>query len=407
MLLATPTSTAGETTTGGSLLDQVRALQAETITAIERRQTLAVDARRALIASLRNRLICRPGCEDALAAWGLPPLPQRWTVSADAQLSYTRAHTNLEQAREQARWDVPEELHQLQPAIVVYPRHVIEVTAAPCGNNQPAPQRFSITVQVTLQTWATATRQADAHETARTLVEGHLPALAGAGISLTALTWQAADNPDDVALDHADTETPATTAAQPADITDLTAATAARDAAVQALTDLRRAIRTRAIRALVDDEIGGNYQHTAQRVNQFLTHLGLDPLPRAHHVTVVADLTLPVAAGTARQACDAARDTMRPATTSWPDTARPWTAYGWTDPEEAVPDGDGWRVAWRHEYEMWLRGHTTSATATTSAEALARGDLRRALTGVGYHLIAVSVTAEDVGVDLYLNPDND
>ncbi|MBM0224870.1 hypothetical protein [Micromonospora sp. ATA51] len=176
---------------------------------------------------------------------------------------------------------------------------------------------------------------------------------------------------------------------------------------MRALADLRRAIRTWAIRALVDDEIGGIYQHTAQRVNQFLTDLGLGPLPRAHHVTVVADLTLPVAAGTARQACDAARDTMRPATTSWPDAARPWTAYGWTDPEEAVPDGDGWRVAWRHEYEMWLRGHTTSATATTGAEALARGDLRRALTGVGYHLVAVSVTVEDVGVDLYLDTDND
>lgn len=83
--------------------------------------------------------------------------------------------------------------------------------------------------------------------------------------------------------------------------------------------------------------IGGVYQHTAQRVDRFLVDLGLDRLPRAHHVTVVADLTLPVAAGTARHACDA---------------ARPWAAYGWTDPEEAAPDGDRWRVAWRHEYEM-------------------------------------------------------
>ncbi|MBM0240521.1 hypothetical protein JNW88_31770 [Micromonospora sp. ATA32] len=82
------------------------------------------------------------------------------------------------------------------------------------------------------------------------------------------------------------------------DVNGLAAATAARDAAMQALNGLRRSIRARAIRALVDDEFGGIYQHAAQRVNQFLVDLRLDPLPRAHHVTVTADLTLPVGDGT-------------------------------------------------------------------------------------------------------------
>ncbi|MFE9658369.1 hypothetical protein [Micromonospora sp. NPDC006431] len=191
-----------------------------------------------------------------------------------------------------------------------------------------------------------------------------------AGITLTGLTWQTADSPDDVPLDDIDTDTqPAAGTAQLTKLAgDLTAATAARDAAVQAFAELRRSIRARAISALVDDEIGGIYQHTAQRVDRFLVDLKLDPLPHAHHITVVADLTLPIAAGMAREAYDAARDTMRAATTSSPDETRPWTAYGWTIPEHATCDQDGWRIPWRHEYEIWLRGHTTAADATAAAK---------------------------------------
>ncbi|MEU2616160.1 hypothetical protein ABZ570_32020 [Micromonospora sp. NPDC007271] len=388
--------------TDTSLTDQIRTLHTETIAAIQQRQALAVEARSALIAALRNKLICRPGCEDALATCGLEPLPQRWTISAGAQLSYTRSHTDHNEAREQARSGVPDELRLLQPAMAVYPRHVIDVT--PDDNDQ----RYRITVQVTLQTWVTATREADAHDTARAITEAHLPGLADAGITLTGLTWQAADSPD-VALDDIDTAPqPVAGTAQLAELTDdLTAATAARDAAVQALADLRRAIRARAISALVDDEIGGIYQHTAQRVDRFLVDLGLDPLPRAHHITVVADLTLPVGAGTAREACDAARDTMRPATTTSPDETRPWTAYGWTIPENATCDQDRWRIPWRHEYDMWLRGHTTSTEATSAAEALARTDLTRALAGIDHDPITVTTSVEDVGIDLYLDPDSD
>ncbi|MER7471237.1 hypothetical protein [Micromonospora sp. NPDC000018] len=395
--------------TDESLANQIRTLHTETIAAIEQRRTLADEARSALIDALRNRLICRPGCEDAIATWGLEPLPQRWTISAGAQLSHTRSHTDHHEAREQARFGVPDELRHLQPAIAVYPRHVIDVTPVPNGNDQPGPQQYRITVQVRLQTWVTATREADAYEAARAIVEGHLPALADAGITVTGLTWQAADGPDDVPQDDIDADArPVNCAAQLTELAgDLTAATAARDAAVQALAGLRRSIRARAIRALVDDEFGGIYQHMAERVDRFLVDLGLDRLPRAHHVMVVADLTLPVGAGTAREACDAARDVMRAATTSDPDEVRPWTAYGWAIPEYATADQDGWRIPWRHEYEMRLRGHTTSCDATAAAEALARVDLTRALPSIDHHLVTVTASVESVGIDLYLDPDRD
>ncbi|WP_328383574.1 hypothetical protein OHQ88_13910 [Micromonospora zamorensis] len=398
----------GAAVTGGSPADQVRALHAETTAAIEQRAALAVEARCALIVALRSRLICRPGCEDALATWGLDPLPQRWTISVGAQLVYTRSHTNYDEAREQARWGVPDELRLLQPAMAVYPQHVIDVAPAPDGEGEPGPRRYCITVQVTLQTWATAVREADAHDAARTTMDAHLRALAPAGITLTRLTWQTADGPDEAPPDDIDTDArPLVGAVNLTDVDGLTAATAARDTAVKAFTDLRRSIRARAIRALVDDEFGGIYQRAAQRVNQFLVDLGLDPLPHAHHVTVIADLTLPVGDGTARDACDEARDRMRAVTTSSPDKARPWTAYGWTIPENATVDQDGWRMPWQHEYEMWLRGHATPADATTAAETIVRGDLTRALAGIDHNLVRVSVSVESHGIDFHLDPDSD
>lgn len=394
--------------TNANLAEQIPALHTETIAAIEQRQALAVEARSALIAALRNRLICRPGCEDALATWGLEPLPHRWTVSADAQLSHTRTHVDLGEAREQARFGVPDELRLLEPVMAVYPRHVIGVTPAPPGDGQPDPRQYRITVQVTVQTWVTATRDARAVGAAAAIVEGHLPALADAGISLTGLRWQGADGPDDVPLDDIGTDVrPEAGAVQLTDVDDLSDATAARDAAVQSLAALRRSVRVRAIRALVDDEIGSCYQRTAERVSQFLADLGLAGLPRAHHVTVVADVTLRLPAGTASKACDAARDTLRAATTDSPDETRPWTAYGWTVLEYATADQDGWRVPWRHEYEMWLRGHATSADATAAAEVLVRADLTRALTDVEHTLFAVTASVEGAGVDLYLDPDRD
>ncbi|MGC5332831.1 hypothetical protein [Micromonospora sp. DT62] len=393
--------------TDESMAIQIRTLHAEAAAAVEQRQSLADEARSALIDALQSGLICRPGCEDALATWGLEPLPERWTVSAEAQLSHTRSHTDLHEAREQARFGVPDELRHLQPAVAVYPEHVIDVTPVPSESDQPGPQQYRITVQVRLQTWATATRETDAHETARAIVESRLPALADADITVTGLTWQAPGGLDDVPRGDVD----ARPADGPAEWTgladDLHTATATRDAAVQALADLRRSIRTRAIRALIDDEFGGIYQHMAERVEGFLVDLGLDRLPRAHQVTVTADLTLPAGPGTVQDACDAARDVIRAATSGSPDETRPWTAYGWALPEYATVDQDGWRMPCRYEYEMRLRGHATADEATATAEALVRAAMARALPDFDHHLITVTASVESVGVDLYLNPDLD
>lgn len=389
--------------------EQLRALRAETIAAVEHRDQLATQARQELIDALRAGVICRPGCEDALATWGLEPLPRRWAVPTDGELSYTRAHADADEAREQARWGVPHEVRQLLPTMAIYTRQVIDVTPVPGETNDdhPGGRRYRITVQVTVQQWLTATREADAHTAARTTLETHLPGLAAAGITLTRLTSPTA--PDDDLPNSIGTDgRPVVSVGEVADAgDDLAAATAARDAAVQALADLRHSIRVRAIRALVDDELAGSYAHATQRVDRFLANLGLARLPRAHQVTVAADVRLRVCASTAQDAVDQAWDTMRAVTTSSPDEARPWTAYGWSYPEYATPHQERWHVPWRHDYEMWLRGHGSADDAAQAAEALARADLTRALAGVDHDLIAVTATVEGVGVDLYLNPDTD
>ncbi|MET8364448.1 hypothetical protein ABZU53_12850 [Micromonospora sp. NPDC005194] len=386
--------------------EELRALRTETIAAIEQRDLLAAQARHELIDALHSGVICRPGCEDAIATWGLEPLSQRWPVSADGELSYTRGHTDADEAREQSRWEVPDELRQLLPGMAIYTRQVVDVTPALDGNDDhPGAKRYRITVQVMVQQWVTATREAIAHTIARTTLETHLPMLADAGISLTRLTWQVADEPDDVTPDSAGRVVGAGELAAASD--DIAAVTAVRDAAVQALADLRHRIRVRAIRALVDDEFGGRYEHAAERVGRFLVDLGLDRLPRAHQVTVTADVMLMVAAATASEAGDTAWATMRAITTSSPDESRPWTAYGWVNTEYATADQNRWRVRWRHEYEMWLRGHGGPDDAATVAESLARADLLRALAGVGHDLMTVTASVEGAGIDVNLNPDTD
>ncbi|MBO4209796.1 hypothetical protein [Micromonospora echinofusca] len=392
------------------LTEQISSLHAETIAAVEQQQTLAVEARRLLIAALHEGVICRPGCEDALTAWGLEPLPQRWTVSAAGHLSYTREHTDHDEARQQACFGVPAELGLLRFPMAAYPRQVIDVTPVPKeSDGRPGTGRFRITVAVAVWTWVTATRATDAINAARTAVESELPGLAAVGINLTGLTWQGAEGSDDIPLDEPDTDPRPAVASvvPPADVDDPAAATTARDAAVRALADLRHRIRTRAIRALADDELCGDYQRIAVRVDQFLVDLGLDALPWAHHVTVVVDLTLPAGEGTAVDACDTARNTMRAATVGYPDETRPWTADGWPRPEHATIDQDGWRMPWRHEYEMWLRDQATPADATAAAEAVVRADLTRVLANVDHLLPTVTVHVEGVGVDRYLDPDRD
>ncbi|MEW2477358.1 hypothetical protein AB0875_26570 [Micromonospora gifhornensis] len=378
--------------------EQIRILRWETPAAVQQRQALADEARSALITALERRLVCRPGVKDALAVWDLDPLPQRWTVSADAQLSYTRSHTDDAQAHAQARFGVPDEIRQLDPAVAVYPQRVIEVTPLPAGNDPPTVRWYRITVQVRLHVWATASRSADAHHAARTAMQAHLPALAAAGIVLTGLTWLA-DSPDDSAVSQS------SSAGQSTADDDLAAATAERAAAFDALVGLRRKIRARAIRALVDAEFDGPYQPSARRVDRFLTGLGLDALPRAHHITVVVELTLLVVARTVEQACDAASQVMRAVTSTGLGAA--WEAYGGAESDYATGEHGRWRVPWRHEYETWLRGHATSADAGAAAHAAVRVALHHTLAGLAHELMTVTATVHTAGIDQFLDPESD
>jgi hypothetical protein len=188
---------------------------------------------------------------------------------------------------------------------------------------------------------------------------------------------------------------------------DLSAAMAARDAAVDELTALQRSIRTRAIAALVVEELSSDHELAAGRVEAFLRNLGLVALPRAHHTTVVADLKLRVRAGTASEAGDSVWRGMRTAIPIGPDDGRPWIARGWVGSVIDDLGGGWWRVAWWHAYEVWLRGHTNPTDAAAQAEAMVRRDLTA--TPVGFHVVATTLTytCEGYGIDAHLDPDTD
>ncbi|GAA3742021.1 hypothetical protein GCM10022225_26970 [Plantactinospora mayteni] len=383
---------------------RVRALREETIAAIEHRDQLAAEARRALIAAWEQRWICRNGCADALTGWGLEPPPGELTMSAVGQLSYTRIHADDDEARDEARHHVPDELFRPLPTVDGWPTRVIEVAPIPDGDDYPEAHPYRITVEVVLRTPITATSQAAAIDGAAALVNARLPELADADITLTGLAWEVYDAPDDL-IHPAEPDPRPATVPVPDVGDDLTAVTAAHAAATEALAELRRKIRRRAIRALADDEIGGLYEETAERVEEFLHGLGLAGLPRAHHVTVTADLRLRVHTATSHEAYLAVRKTMRP-TAARPSNAGAWKASGWLTGSTVRDDGR-WLIGWRHEYELGLRGHTEPTDATAAGEALVRADLARTLAGTEHDLVDVTVAHVGYGIDEHLDPDTD
>jgi hypothetical protein len=395
---------AAMTTSTSDVQAQVRALREQTIAAIEQRDVLAAEARRAVIAAWEQEWICRNGCADALTGWGLAPPPGELTVSAVGRMSYTRLHPDDDEARDEARHHVPDELLRLLPMVDAWPTRVIEVTPDPDGDDYPEAHPYRITVQITLRAPVTATSQAAAIDGATALVNARMPELADADITLTGLVWEVYDGPDD--LIHTDTGAKLAPVPVPEVGADLTAVTAAHAAATEALAELRRRIRRRAIRALADDEFSGVYEETAERVEEFLHGLGLAGLPRAHHITVTADVRLRLCAATSDEAYLAMLDTMRP-TTARPSATQAWNASGWPT-GSAVRDDDGrWLVGWRHEYELGLRGHTEPTEATAAAEALARADLTRTLAGTAHDLVDVNVAHLSFGIDEHLDPDID
>jgi hypothetical protein len=274
--------------------------------------------------------ICRPGCADALTGWGLELPPGELTMCADGQMSYTRRYADEDEAGEGALRHVPETLYRLLPQQEnIWPKCVIEVALIPGEDDHPEVHPYRITVQVGLQMLVTATSRAAAITSVEAMVNARLPELADTDVTLTGLTWHVDDGPADLieaADPAADPEPQPATVSLAAAGDDLAAVTAARDAATEALADLRRKIRHRAVTALATEEIGGEYEQTAERVERFLLDLGFDRLPRAYVVAVTVDVTLRV------RAANRQRRTAR-CTGSWSPPSR--RATGWHRPHTA------------------------------------------------------------------------
>nr|MDT0658771.1 hypothetical protein [Micromonospora sp. DSM 115978] len=386
----------------GEAQTQIRDLRAETIAAIEQRDLLAAEARRALIAAWEANLICRTGCADALTDWGLEPPPGELTMSADGRMSYARMHTDEDEAREEAGHHVPDELYRLLPEADVWPTQVVEVALMRGEDDYPEVHPYRITVQVHLRVRVTATSQAAAITGAGAVVNARLPELADADVTLTGLIWQVYDGPDDL-IHTADAEPRPAAVSLAVASDDLAAVTAARDAAIGALADLRRKIRHRAVTALATEEIGGEYEETAELVERFLLDLGFDRLPRAYSITVTVEVTLRVPAATAGEAYGRVRDLME--STGGPGEGRPWNAYGWGTADIGEVDGS-WRVFWRHAYDVRLRDQPDRTAAATAAEAQIRGELDQALVGAEHHTV-LARTVDGYGIDQLLDPDTD
>ncbi|MEV7628813.1 hypothetical protein [Actinoplanes sp. NPDC089786] len=390
-------------TTTGDAHTRISDLRAETNAAIEQRDVLAADARRALIAEFDAGRICRTSCADALTGWGLEPPPGELTMSAAGQMSYTRMHTGEDDARNGALRHVPPTLYRLLPQrVAIWPRWVVEVILIPGGDDYPEADPYRITVQVGLRVTVTATSQAAAITSAEAMVNARLPELADAGVTLTGLTWHVEDGPEDL-IHAADPEPQPATVRPAAAGDDLAAATAARDAAIEAFADLRRQIRHRAVTALVTEEIGGEYEQTAERVERFLLDLGFDRLPRAYFVAVTVEVTLRVRAANAQEAYGWVCRLMEP--TSAAGAWRGWTAHGSGTAD--VCEADGWRrVIWRHVYELSLRLPSDRAAAAAAGEALIQAEVVRTLAGIDC-LMVVTGEVEGYGIDQRLDPDTD
>ena len=187
--------------------------------------------------------------------------------------------------------------------------------------------------------------------------------------------------------------------------TDLGTATRDRDTATRLLDMLRRRVRARALRAVLDNEIGADLQEAADILEPILIRLGLGALPRAHQVTVTADPTLRVPADTADRAFATAYDVMR-VLVERSDRAWRWQRSGC--PRTASPPSDSghWLVPWRLEYATPVRGHLDPADAIAAAEAALRSALATAL-GAVTHDVTVTATSHGLGIDPYADPRTD
>jgi hypothetical protein len=244
---------------------------------------------------------------------------------------------------------------------------------------------------------------------ARQLVHDAQPALADSGITLTDLAWSTVGEPVDLdaagLLDYVGTPPEPPPVRLPERSTDLGTATRDRDTAIRLLDMLRRRVRARALRVVLDNEIGADLQEAADILEPILIRLGLGALPRAHQVTVTADLTLRVPADTADRAFATAYDVMH-VFVERSDRAWRWQRSGCTRTASPPSDGGHWLVPWRLAYTTPVRGHLDPAAATAAAEAALRTALATTL-GAAIPDVTVTATSHGFGIDPYANPRTD
>lgn len=389
------------TTTTTDATDQIHQLRAETAAAVEQRDQLAAGARRAVIDAVNDGVIRRDKADDVLAGWGLEPLPGVWTVSGEANLSYTRMHLDEADARDQAACVVTSKLGIASAGGLQATS--VHVTDAVTDDEADGLCWYRISVQVGVRTQLTAASPAEATRQAEALLKAHHLPLVLAGFTMHGCEWANVDGCRD--LPRGRQAGPASTVAGPGQGEGLSAARAARDSAVGELARLRRQIRGRMVAALRDGELVGDYHGLVGRVDDVLVRLGLAGLTRAHHASVTADLVLRVQANSSYQARSIVGVAMQAATGGSSGRS---TAEGW-HPFPPVDLGGGcWRVFWHHTFEVWSRGYINSYAAVAAAESLVRADLTAMLADcVEVQEMTIAGTDEGFGVGPLVDSDAD
>ncbi len=176
---------------------------------------------------------------------------------------------------------------------------------------------------------------------------------------------------------------------------------AARDRAVADLVTLRRRIRSVVIGALIDRELGGDYQRAAARVERFLIGLGLDGLPRTRRVRTVAGLDLLVRAETAELARCFAAQPMRWETS--PGEIPLLVDCGWFADHPVKVEPGVWLVRWRKVYNVWLSGYPAEK-AVVAARATVETEVSRVVAGLEVKAVDIACTDEGLHIDEALNP---
>lgn len=387
----------------------IRAVRNDAISHEEQHAALAAAARRAIITAVAAGTICHRGADDALAACGLPALPKLWPVDVEIAVAYRRTHRNAEYAVAAAHHTICDRLTAVLPdSIGVGPTRHEKATPAGTDVGEGQQVEFDVTATVVLTLPVTATDRETAIGIARDELNDEIKHAAGRlqlTLDVDHAQWDAGQ-PRDAVLDP-DEDAPAHRARRApgwdrsADTEQQLAEAHRRQSKAHLqLAALRRAIRTRAIRAVRDDL--AHLDDAAERVDGFLTGLGLPPLPQAWLVCIDAST---IATVHAADACQARAAVSAAAHARW---SRRHERVSNDDLRIDTPHQgeDGrWSITCRESLRIWSRA-TDEPAAADAATRLARAHLDALdLPQLHGHRLAVTGTAQVV--DPVLDPDRD